>query len=178
MALPNSVRRYTCPDEDIDVVIDVRAVFQQVHRGLAIEFMPSLLLPRKGRYGLHDYEKMFCADGACGQDIFTMRAVDREAGCMVIVRPICRAGASARRARSAGVLFRRLHAAATAGQPRPASRMRPPDAWRRQLSRRHSRAVRTLSMRFPAFCRCIRRDRSDGRRVPFSCLRTCGQQAI
>ncbi len=37
---------------------------------LAIEAMPTLFLPRKGRYGLHDYEKTFCADikggkGAC-----------------------------------------------------------------------------------------------------------------
>jgi len=49
--------------------------------------MPSLLLPRKGRYGLCDYEKIFCADLKCGHDIFTMRGIDRKAGCMVIVRP-------------------------------------------------------------------------------------------
>jgi phenol 2-monooxygenase len=68
-------------------VIDVRAVFQQAHRELAIEAMPALLLPRKGRYGLHDYEKMFCADIKGGNDIFAMRGIDRNAGCMVIVRP-------------------------------------------------------------------------------------------
>jgi hypothetical protein len=33
----------------------------------------------------HDYEKMFCADIKAGNDIFAMRGVDREAGCMVIV---------------------------------------------------------------------------------------------
>ena len=81
------VRKYTPPGEDIDSVIDVRAVFQQAHRELAIETMPALLLPRKGRYGLHDYEKMFCADLKSGHDIFDMRGIDREAGCMVIVRP-------------------------------------------------------------------------------------------
>jgi len=81
------VRKYTPCDEDIDAVIDVRAVFQQPHRELAIEPMPGLLLPRKGRYGLHDYEKMFCADIKAGNDIFAMRGIDREAGCMVIVRP-------------------------------------------------------------------------------------------
>ena len=81
------VRKYTPAGEDIDAVIDVRAVFQQAHRELAIEAMPSLLLPRKGRYGLRDYEKMFCADLKSGQDIFTMRGIDREQGCMVIVRP-------------------------------------------------------------------------------------------
>jgi phenol 2-monooxygenase len=62
-------------------------VFQQAHRALAIETMPPLLLPRKGRYGLLDYEKMFCADLKSGNDIFTTRGIDREAGCMVVVRP-------------------------------------------------------------------------------------------
>jgi phenol 2-monooxygenase len=84
---PNSpVRRYTAAGEDIDAVIDVRAVFQQGHRELAIEAMPSLLLPRKGRYGLADYEKIFCAD-LKGTDIFTLRGIDRPRGCMVVVRP-------------------------------------------------------------------------------------------
>jgi phenol 2-monooxygenase len=81
------IRKYRRRDEDIDAVIDVRAVFQQAHRELAIEAMPSLLLPRKGRYGLHDYEKMFCADVKSANDIFAMRGIDREAGCMVVVRP-------------------------------------------------------------------------------------------
>ncbi|MGD9879080.1 MAG: FAD-binding monooxygenase [Reyranella sp.] len=81
------VRKYTRHDEDVDAVIDVRAVFQQAHRELAIEDMPALLLPRKGRYGLLDYEKMFCADVRSGNDIFELRGIDREAGCMVVVRP-------------------------------------------------------------------------------------------
>jgi phenol 2-monooxygenase len=81
------VRKYTRRGEDIDAVIDVRAVFQQAHRELAIEAMPRLLLPRKGRYGLQDYEKIFCADIKGGNDIFAMRGIDREAGCMVVVRP-------------------------------------------------------------------------------------------
>jgi phenol 2-monooxygenase (NADPH) len=81
------VRRFTRRGEDVDALIDVRAVFQQPHRQLAIEAMPALLLPRKGRYGLHDYEKMFCADSKGGQDIFAMRGIDRQAGCIVVVRP-------------------------------------------------------------------------------------------
>jgi len=81
------VRKYTHRGEDVDAVIDVRAVFQQAHRELAIKVMPPLLLPRKGRYGLHDYEKIFCADVKGGKDIFAMRGIDREAGCMVVVRP-------------------------------------------------------------------------------------------
>ena len=81
------VGRYTSAGEDIDAVIDVRAVFQQGHHALAVEAMPSLLLPRKGRYGLCDYEKMFCSDLKSRNDIFTMRGIDRERGCMVLVRP-------------------------------------------------------------------------------------------
>jgi phenol 2-monooxygenase (NADPH) len=81
------IRKYTRRGEDLDAVIDVRTVFQQAHRELAIEAMPELLLLRKGRYGLRDYEKMFCADVKSGNDIFAMRGIDREAGCMVVVRP-------------------------------------------------------------------------------------------
>ena len=49
--------------------------------------MPPLLLPSKGRYGLRDYEKIFCADRRPGQDIFDLRGIDRDQGCIVIVRP-------------------------------------------------------------------------------------------
>jgi phenol 2-monooxygenase len=81
------VRQFTPAGEDIDSVIDVRAVFQQSHRDLAIETLPDFLLPTKGRLGLRDYEKTFCADLRDGNDIFAMRGIDRERGCMVVVRP-------------------------------------------------------------------------------------------
>ena len=81
------VRRYTSTSSDIDSVIDLRAVFQQDHRDLAIEAMPPMLLPSKGRYGLYDYEKMFCPDLKSGHDVFAMRGIDRTAGCTVVVRP-------------------------------------------------------------------------------------------
>jgi phenol 2-monooxygenase len=81
------VRKFTPVGEDIDSVIDVRAVFQQSHHALAIETMPDFLLPAKGRFGLRDYEKMFCADLRGGNDIFAMRGIDRERGCIVVVRP-------------------------------------------------------------------------------------------
>jgi phenol 2-monooxygenase len=66
--------------------LDVRAVFQQGHRDLAVDRMPELLLPRKGRFGLRDYEKMFCPDPRRG-DIFDLRGIDRDRGCMILVRP-------------------------------------------------------------------------------------------
>ena len=81
------IRKCTRQDEDVDACIDVRAVFQQAHRKLAIEAMPASLLPRKGRFGLHDYEKMFCADIKSGHDVFAMRGIDRKLGCLVVVRP-------------------------------------------------------------------------------------------
>jgi len=81
------VRRYTPARDDIDSVVDVRAVFQQGHRELSLGAMPKLLLPTKGRYGLRDYEKMFCPDLKDGNDIFDIRGIDRDRGCMVVVRP-------------------------------------------------------------------------------------------
>ena len=81
------VRKYTPTGADIDSLIDVRTVFQQGHRDLQLEKMPAFLLPPKGRYGLRDYEKMFCPDLKSGNDIFDMRGIDREQGCMVVVRP-------------------------------------------------------------------------------------------
>jgi 2-polyprenyl-6-methoxyphenol hydroxylase-like FAD-dependent oxidoreductase len=86
LASPRSpIRRYTPEGADIDSVFDVRAVFQRSHRELDVGRMPALLLPRKGSYGLTDYEKMFCPDFRAG-DIFDLRGIDR-AGCVVIVRP-------------------------------------------------------------------------------------------
>jgi phenol 2-monooxygenase (NADPH) len=81
------IRRHTPADHDIDTVIDVRVIFQQQHRSLSLEQMPALLLPATGKLGLTDYEKMFCADPALGRDIFEMRGIDRDRGCVVVVRP-------------------------------------------------------------------------------------------
>jgi phenol 2-monooxygenase len=86
-AAESPARRYTPAGADIDAMIDVRAVFQLAHRDLAIEKMPPLLLPPKGRLGLRDYEKIFSPDLKSGNDIFSMRGIDRERGCMLIVRP-------------------------------------------------------------------------------------------
>jgi phenol 2-monooxygenase/3-hydroxybenzoate 4-monooxygenase len=81
------VRRYTPAGQDVDAVFDLRAVFQQDHRELAIEAMPALLLPRKGRHGLRDYEKVFSPDRKNGPDIFDLRGIGRERGALVVVRP-------------------------------------------------------------------------------------------
>ncbi len=80
------IGRFTPPGDDPDSLLDVRAIFQQGHRDLDLDAMPAVLLPRKGKFGLIDYEKMFCPDPTAG-DIFELRGVNRETGCMVIVRP-------------------------------------------------------------------------------------------
>jgi phenol 2-monooxygenase len=80
------ITRYTATGGDPDSVIDVRAVFQQGHRDLTVDEMPSVLLPKKGRFGLIDYEKVFCPDPKA-DDIFELRGINRETGCMVVVRP-------------------------------------------------------------------------------------------
>jgi phenol 2-monooxygenase len=80
------LRRYTPRGRDIDSVIEVIAICQQAHAELSLRESPSLLMPRKGRYGLIDYEKVFCPDIRRG-DIFDLRKVDRDGGALVMVRP-------------------------------------------------------------------------------------------
>lgn len=79
--------RFTPIGADIDSVIDLRAVFQASHRDMRPEGLPSLLLPRKGAYGLIDYEKVFCPDLMHGSDIFDLRGIDRTQGALLILRP-------------------------------------------------------------------------------------------
>ncbi len=57
------------------------------HRPISFLTVPSLLLPRTGTLGLLDYEKAFAPDFRAGQDVFELRGIDREQGCMVVVRP-------------------------------------------------------------------------------------------
>ncbi len=78
--------RHTPAGAEPDSVIDVRAILQQGHRELTVEHLPPVLLPRKGRFGLVDHEKAFCPDPGRG-DVFDLRGIDRDAGCMVLVRP-------------------------------------------------------------------------------------------
>ncbi|HLU56724.1 MAG TPA: FAD-dependent monooxygenase [Pseudonocardia sp.] len=83
--LPDVLARFTPPGAAPDSVIDVRAVLQQGHREVSVADLPAVLLPRKGRFGLVDYEKVFCPHPE--QDLFDLRQVDRDRGCLVVVRP-------------------------------------------------------------------------------------------
>lgn len=80
------VKQFTPAGAEPDSVIDVRAIFQQGRHDLDVDTMPPVLLPRKGTFGLIDYEKMFCPD-PMAEDIFDLRGVNRATGCLVVVRP-------------------------------------------------------------------------------------------
>ena len=81
------IGQHTPTDWDLDSVFDVRAVFQQHHQTLNTVDMPSLLRPAKGALGLVDLEKVFTSDHKKGYDLFDMRGIDRNTGCVVVVRP-------------------------------------------------------------------------------------------
>ncbi|MGC6517701.1 MAG: FAD-dependent monooxygenase [Candidatus Puniceispirillaceae bacterium] len=77
------VVKYTAKGKDIDSVIDTYAIFQQ--GDLSVPELPHYLWPAKGKYGLTDYEKTFHARD--GNDIYGLRDINRDEGCVVIVRP-------------------------------------------------------------------------------------------
>ncbi len=81
------MRRHTRQGQDVDAVFDLRAILQQGHQAVAMESLPALLLPAKGRYGLRDYGKVFCAEAIGGADIFAQRGIARDRGALVVVRP-------------------------------------------------------------------------------------------
>jgi phenol 2-monooxygenase len=79
--------KYTRAGEDPDAVIDRRAVFQETFDQLDYGAMPASLKPLKGKLGLQDFEKVFCTDHKGLGDIYDMRGIDRDQGCMILVRP-------------------------------------------------------------------------------------------
>ena len=81
------IQRFTPKEKNIDSVIDVRGIFQQGHRDIKVENLAKMLLPRKGKFGLIDYEKAFAPDLKNGPDIFVMRGIDGAMGALVIFRP-------------------------------------------------------------------------------------------
>jgi 2-polyprenyl-6-methoxyphenol hydroxylase-like FAD-dependent oxidoreductase len=81
------LKMYTPADNDVDSIIDVRAVFQISHHSLAVSALPELIFPRKGKYALHDYEKAFCTLPIDSENIYSLRGINKQHGCLVIVRP-------------------------------------------------------------------------------------------
>ncbi len=81
------VKKFTPNHLDIDSVIDFRAVFQVSHREIERPEIHPFLRPKKGRFGLEDFEKVFCAKSAREQNIYDKRGINKESGCIVVVRP-------------------------------------------------------------------------------------------
>ena len=81
------VVKHRLEGDDIDALIDFRAVFQQTFDQLDYGQVPSLLKPKTGKLGLQDFEKVFCVDHKGLGDIYEMRGIDRDNGCLIIVRP-------------------------------------------------------------------------------------------
>jgi phenol 2-monooxygenase len=83
-ATPASPLALFTPEGPIDSVFDVKVVYPGAHVDVDLGRVPQLFLPRTGRYGLIDYEKIFAADPT--SDIFASRGID-PLGCVVVVRP-------------------------------------------------------------------------------------------
>ena len=62
-------------------------IYQVHHRSVERDQLPSLLTPAKGKYGLRDYEKVFCKSEQAGQDIFSLRGIEKKTGCLIVVKP-------------------------------------------------------------------------------------------
>jgi phenol 2-monooxygenase (NADPH) len=81
------ILKHTSKEDDIDSVISVYGIFQQRHHNIEIEELPTLLKPFVGKYALKDYEKIYCPDFKNDNNIFDMREINKNTGCIVIVRP-------------------------------------------------------------------------------------------
>lgn len=82
--------KYTPADADIDSVIDTRAVLQQSRKSINITELPEVLFPHKGKFGIQDYEKVFTDEESYGfgsGEIYKNRGINKEKGCILIVRP-------------------------------------------------------------------------------------------
>lgn len=71
---------------DRDAWFDVKVVYQQNHSEVDLGAVPEIFKPLVGPFQLTDYEKVYAADPARGEDIFDQRGVAR-AGAVVVVRP-------------------------------------------------------------------------------------------
>lgn len=80
------IRRCTPIGADWDSVIETLCVLPVDYCALNVTDLPDSLWPAKGRYGLRDYEKIFCVDP--NQDsIYDLRGISKTQGALLIVRP-------------------------------------------------------------------------------------------
>jgi len=77
---------------ELDAVLDIKVVYQQDSREVEVLDAPEVFLPERGRFGLTDRSKVFCARLGTGNDhdvdadIFDVRGISRD-GAIVVVRP-------------------------------------------------------------------------------------------
>lgn len=76
---------HTQAGADVDSVFDVKVVYPQSHVEVELGLVPDVFLPQTGPFELIDYEKVHALDPE--HDIFALRGIDAEVGCVVVVRP-------------------------------------------------------------------------------------------
>lgn len=82
------VARFTPVGADVDLVFDVKAIYQQRFEEVDISRVPKAFLPQTGPLGLTDWEKVYAAGPSAWNsvDIFSERGLSRD-GVVVVVRP-------------------------------------------------------------------------------------------
>ena len=78
------VVRFTPAGGDEDAWFDAKVVYQQRHAEVDINGVPAVFKPRVGRFGLHNWEKVYAITR--DSDIFEERGIGRD-GAVVVVRP-------------------------------------------------------------------------------------------
>jgi len=78
------VHRFRADGDDLDAVIDVHGVVRGTHHGVDVTGFPEVLIPRSGRLGLQDWEKLWAVDPRT--DVFADRGI-AASGAVVVVRP-------------------------------------------------------------------------------------------
>ena len=85
------VMRFTPRKDNIDAVIDVKAIFSGSHCDIHLDHLPKILWPTRGKYGLRDYEKVFVDRWTTSKlpmpSVYDTRQISPDLGCAVIVRP-------------------------------------------------------------------------------------------
>ncbi|MDH2435955.1 FAD-dependent monooxygenase [Pokkaliibacter sp. MBI-7] len=79
--------RYTPKTWETDSVLDVRAIIPYYFRDIGLSDIHDFLLPRKGKFALRDYEKVFCFGENEDTDIYLQRGINIKEGCLILVRP-------------------------------------------------------------------------------------------
>ncbi|NNC22766.1 3-hydroxybenzoate 4-monooxygenase [Salinisphaera sp. USBA-960] len=79
------VRAHTPAGAGFDSLFDIKVIYQQLHRDVEINNVPTAFLPRVGPFELTNREKIFAVDA--NSDIFDARGIDRRQGAVIVVRP-------------------------------------------------------------------------------------------